>query len=417
MNKRLSFAALVVALIVAIPAISIASTGVPTRFFVDFNDMNIVFSPNGGNPQISVGDKVLSYGGDWQVKKLKPYLFHLKQKFWKGFFYKISSSRKVALKVTGGTFGKLGGKSSALKAKVTTVGGGNIRVSFLKSASPYMVVVPKTKSIQVTANANVFNYGTDMTLVQLKPYLYHFKQKFWKNFFWVINTSRKAIYIVNNGTFGRLNRNLTKLPYRVRVVGGQAVAAAAPKSVKVNFNEMQVTFTPNCKTLQVIAASRVLSYGQNFQVKKLKPYLFHVKRSNWQGFYWKVNTSRKELYKVSGGTFGRLGGSERKLIAKVRIIGGGNIQLVLGAAARPYLIFEPAKRGLQVIAHSTALDYGQQWKRIRLKPYLYHLKQNVWKGFHWMVNTSRKEVHLVEKGTFGKLGGKQTKLPFSVTVR
>ena len=177
-----------------------------------------------------------------------------------------------------------------------------------------------------------------------------------------------------------------------------------------------MVFTPDGKTLQISASGKVLSYGQSYKVAKLKPYLYHIKRSNWRGFYWKVNTSRKELYHVTGGRFGRLGGSERKLVATLSTIGGNN-KITFGAAANPYLIFEPAKRGLQVCAHSVALDYGQQWKRATLKPYLYHIKQNVWKGFYWKVNTSRKEVYYVQNGTFGKLGGTETKEPFTVTVR
>ena len=406
-------------MVMCLPASSWASTGVPERFFVDFQDLNLVFTPNGRTVQVSAGNKVLSYGSDWEVSKLKPYLFHIRQKVWRNFYFKVNSSRKIVLKITGGTFGKLGGREQKINGSVNVIGGGNIRVSFGRGASPYMVVVPKTKTIQVAATSHVFSYGNDMTLVQLKPYLYHFRQKFWKSFHWAINTSRKEIYEVTRGRFGRLGGKQTKRPYKVRVVGGAVAAAqpAAPKSVKINFNELHMVFTPNGQTLQISASGKVLSYGQNYRVAKLKPYLYHVKRSNWQGFYWKVNTSRKELYHVTGGRFGKLGGRERKLLAKISTIGGGNTRIVFGRAARPYLIFEPAKRGLQVVAHSVALDYGQQWTRKRLKPYLYHLKQNVWKDFHWQVNTSRKEVNYVRNGTFGSLGGTKTKEPFTMTVR
>ena len=184
---------MVLTMLLCLPASSRAGEGVPTRFFVDFDDLNLVFSPDGRTVQVSAGDKVLSYGSDWEVKKLKPYLFHVRQKFWRAFYFKVNSSKKIVLKITAGVFGKLGGREQQLNGSVNVVGGGNIRVSFGRAANPYMVVVPKTKSIQVAATSHVFSYGKDMELVQLKPYLYHFKQKFWKGFFWKINTSRKEI--------------------------------------------------------------------------------------------------------------------------------------------------------------------------------------------------------------------------------
>ena len=82
MEMKRNLATLVVAVMVALclPMAAWAGGGMPTRFFVDFNDLNLVFSPTGNTIQVSTGDKVLSYGGDWQFKKLKPYLFHLRLK-------------------------------------------------------------------------------------------------------------------------------------------------------------------------------------------------------------------------------------------------------------------------------------------------------------------------------------------------
>ncbi|MCK5739890.1 hypothetical protein KAH55_11935, partial [bacterium] len=70
----------------------------------------------------------------------------------------------------------------------------------------------------------------------------------------------------------------------------------------------------------IAAQKKVISYGQKWQVQQLKPYLYHVKRKGWQGFYWKVNTSRKKVYLVSEGTFGQLGGTEEGTTIQVELV-------------------------------------------------------------------------------------------------
>jgi hypothetical protein len=41
----------------------------------------------------------------------------------------------------------------------------------------------------------------------------------------------------------------------------------------------------------------------------------------WKGFYWKVNTSRKQVYRITGGTFCKISpGSSAVLNIGVRVI-------------------------------------------------------------------------------------------------
>jgi len=189
---------------------------------------------------------------------------------------------------------------------------------------------------------------------------------------------------------------------------------------RVDFPQCTLVYAPSSQTLQISVSGRVLSYGQNWTVRQVYPYLYHLKLNTWSGFYWMVNTSRKEIYRVTGGTFGSVGGSQTQLSVAVDTVGGSGggvpdrFSLQFSDA---YLIYTRASQGIQIAASGTVLSYGQDWQKTEVYPYLIHIRQNNWSGFFWWVNTSRKEIHLQQGGTFGSVvGGTYTLLNYPVTV-
>lgn len=81
-------------------------------------ELTIVHEPASGIIQIASMGTVLSYGGGWDHRQVKPYLFHLRHQSWKGAFWKVNTSRGEVTLVWGGL---LGGTESALDIQVRTV--------------------------------------------------------------------------------------------------------------------------------------------------------------------------------------------------------------------------------------------------------------------------------------------------------
>ncbi|MES9960357.1 MAG: hypothetical protein ABW089_07990 [Sedimenticola sp.] len=188
----------------------------------------------------------------------------------------------------------------------------------------------------------------------------------------------------------------------------------APKRFMLRFSDAYLVHEPGRGSLQITAQGSVLSYGNDWQVRKLKPYLYHLRQDNWKGIYWKVNTSRKAVYKVKGGRFGQLGGSEKRTGINVDVVGNAESPTRFFLRFQDAYLVQPAKARPQVVAEGSALSYGSDWQVKRLKPYLYHLRQNNWQQFFWKVNTSRKEMYRVTGGQFGRLGGRDEKLGITV---
>jgi hypothetical protein len=226
MNRAIRLISVICAVLLAITGLStiaLAAETTPQRFFLDFVDAYLVYVPDSGTLQIAAELNVLSYGSDWEVAKLKPYLYHMRLKTWKGFYWKVNTSRKQAWIVRKGTFGKLGGDETLLKMKVEVVGGGKSGDEtptrfLLKFPEAYLVYVPGSGTLQIITEGNVLSYGGDWEVAKLKPYLYHMREKFWKDFYWKVNTSRKQAWRVKGGTFGKLGGTETLLKLSVRVV-------------------------------------------------------------------------------------------------------------------------------------------------------------------------------------------------------
>jgi predicted secreted protein len=171
----------------------------------------------------------------------------------------------------------------------------------------YLIFMPNALSMQIITENNVLSYGEDWEIKQLKPYLFHLRLRSWQGFYWMLNTSRKEVYRVRNNQFGTIGGDQTKLP--ITVTNSQ-------NNFKLYFSNSYLICVPNTRTLQIVAEGNVLSYGTNWTVKQMKPYLYDLKKNSWQGFFWRVNTSRKELYMVRG-TFGTYGGTSETKNADV----------------------------------------------------------------------------------------------------
>jgi hypothetical protein len=191
----------------------------------------------------------------------------------------------------------------------------------LRLPDAYIVYEPAGNVFQIAALGAVLSYGDGWERVQVKPYLFHIRHKSWKDYFWKINTSRKEVYLVWGGVFGRIGTRPGAAPARevdgdredivVEVVGGSR--DGLPERFLVHFAEADLYFDPGARDLRLAAAGVTLSPCDDWEACSLKDYLFHVRLKTWKGFFWKINTGRMAAWKTTGGVFCRLGGEDSEL--------------------------------------------------------------------------------------------------------
>ena len=189
---------------------------------------------------------------------------------------------------------------------------------FIDFHKAYLVFEPAGSTLQIVAGNSVLAYGQKWTKVQLKPYLYHLRRDDWKDFFWQVNTSRKEVIMISNGDFGRITAGVRRnLEIEVDPVGPGG--EARPERVLLRFPAAYLVHVPKDDIVQIVAAGAVLSRGEDWTICRLKPYLYHLRQANWEKFFFQVNTSRKEAWKVEDGVFCRLGGKKTGLDFAIRL--------------------------------------------------------------------------------------------------
>jgi hypothetical protein len=194
-----------------------------------------------------------------------------------------------------------------------------------------------------------------------------------------------------------------------------------PKRIFLDFVDAYLVYSPSPESLQIATENMVLSYGGGWEKCQLKPYLYHLRRSDWDNFFWQVNTSRKEVIQITGGEFCAItkGTARKKLDITVDVVGGeGNTQpdRFFLRFSKSYLAYEPGSDLFQIIGQLIVLSRGEDWERCRIYPYLYTLRLKTWQGFHWKVNTSRKQAWKTTGGTFCQIGGSDSELKMGVRV-
>lgn len=185
----------------------------------------------------------------------------------------------------------------------------------------YIVYEPSRDVFQIAALGAVLSYGDGWERVQVKPYLFHLRHRSWKNHFWKVNTSRKEVYLVWGGVFGRIGTKPGAAPalevegdredITVDVVGG--AGDRVPERFFVRFAEADLFFDPVARDLRLAAAGMTLSPCDDWEACSLKDFLFHIRLKTWKGFFWKVNTDRMAAWRTTGAVFCKLGGEDKDL--------------------------------------------------------------------------------------------------------
>ena len=189
-----------------------------------------------------------------------------------------------------------------------------------------------------------------------------------------------------------------------------------------------IVYEPANDVFQIAALGAVLSYGDGWERRQVKPYLFHIRHQSWKNHFWKVNTSRKEVYLVWGGVFGHIGiirtwpaksvevDGEREDIT-LDVIGGAGDQVPQRFFIRfgeADLFFDPVARDLRLAAAGMTLSPCDDWEACSLKNYLFHVRLKTWQGFYWKINTERMGAWKTTGGDFCKLGGEDKELALTM---
>jgi hypothetical protein len=227
-------------------------------------------------------------------------------------------------------------------------------------------------------------------------------------------TCRKIGQIVGTQPAQTVTPGTTIQPATPVKPGLKDVALIPPQRFFIDFTDAYLAYKKATKSIQILAQGNVLSYGNDWQKCQIAPYLFHLKQNVWKGFYWEVNTAKKVVFRVNGGSFCKGGGT--KQVLSIVVDTSSHPDFFYLRFSKAYLVYEPSTKSLQIATLNTALSYGGDWQKCNFNGATYHLKQNFWKGFYWRISTMGAGTAVRVRGPFCKAGAFPTE-PLSVGIR
>jgi len=240
-----------------------------------------------------------------------------------------------------------------------------------------LIVEPGGGSLEIKALGTVISKGGGWDRQRVRPYLYFLRRASWRGHYWQVNTKRREVRLVWDGTFG-VKWKMASLTARdddgVRLDLAVDVAAAAadqaPARFSIRFPSAQLIFVPSTGAFRLAGAGTTLSPGLEWQSVRLQDGLYQIRLDAWKNYFWQVDTRALQGWRVhgAGAVFGQAGGQKSLLalsmaksstsiaLAEQRVVLKAAEQQALRRLAEMIAHGEPAGR-IQEASAAFALRY------------------------------------------------------------
>lgn len=192
----------------------------PKSFTLEMPDTQLHFEPASYGFRIESAGSPLSDGKDWRLCRMKPSVYQIKQAAWEGFFWEIDTAGRQAFEIRGAAFCKPGGSDHSLAIKVRVQGGSLTAPPArftLELSQTTMRFEPAARKFELLAHGRPIFYLPFWKACKLKSYLFQLHCTLWQDQFWQVDTYRRTVSRIRNGTFGSEGGEATQLPLTVRV--------------------------------------------------------------------------------------------------------------------------------------------------------------------------------------------------------
>lgn len=200
----------------------------------------------------------------------------------------------------------------------------NIVVKFMMISFPppkrFTVELPDTQltyqpasfGLQIVCHGDILSDGKDWRKCQIRAYIHQFKHAAWdKDCHWEVNTLDKGIWKIKNAEFCKTGGNSDELKMKMDIQGGSKITP--PSQLILKLSKTQLEYEPETGKFKLQNLSDSIAYVPFWKVAKIKPYLYQFSFTLWQDFFWEVDTFKKQISRVTGGTFGKEGGTATPL--------------------------------------------------------------------------------------------------------
>ena len=176
---------------------------------------------------------------------------------------------------------------------------------------------PRNFGLELTGYGAILSDGRDWQKCRIKIQIHQLRQVEWKDSFWELNTDEQRVWNITGIDFCKKGGSAKKLKLKMKVRGDRK--GILPASIKLNLPEARLIYEPGTGKFLLENGNFSIAHTASWKVAKVNTQVFHVKYGLWKNFFWEVDTFRKNVRKITGGTFGQPLGTATALEIKVTV--------------------------------------------------------------------------------------------------
>lgn len=176
---------------------------------------------------------------------------------------------------------------------------------------------PGNFGLDITGYGAMLSDGRDWRKCRINNHIHQLKQVGWTDFFWELNNDQKWVWRVTGIDFCKKGGSAKKVNLTMKVKGG--AKDTLPVNICLQLPETRLTYEPATGKFNLECLGVAVAQTASWQVGKVSTQIYHLRYGLWKDFFWEVDTYRKYVRKITGGTFGQPSGAAKALDIKVTI--------------------------------------------------------------------------------------------------
>ena len=172
-----------------------------------------------------------------------------------------------------------------------------------------LIYLPKTFDVKVMCQGAEFSDGRDWRKCQIRSYIHQLKEVGWEEkFHWEVDTLERGVWRINDAVFckrGGVGQEAKLL--KMEVTGGSKTVP--PSKVVLKLTDARLRYEPASGKLELLTVGDQIAYIPFWSVARIQSHIYQFKYNTWNDFFWEVDTFKKEVTRITGGIFGKEGGT------------------------------------------------------------------------------------------------------------
>ena len=187
----------------------------------------------------------------------------------------------------------------------------------LELPDTYLIYEPKGFVLKIVCQGALLSDGREWRKCKIRPYIHQLKQVGWDGFLWEVDTLDRSVWQVKGVKFCKKGGTAREVKMNVEVKGGSKTAP--PSSFTLGLSDTRMEYEPAAKKFKISAFQNQIAHIPFWQFFKMNSYIYQLKHTAWTDSFWEINTFKKQVSRITGGTFGTEGGTATPLEITVKV--------------------------------------------------------------------------------------------------